>query len=97
MKMVLRSLYLDPEIDGLLDARAEDEGITKAELMRRFLADGLARPSTTAAALIAKVEAVGRAAKAEATRARDAKPAKPAAKDKIIEIPKRRAVASNRR
>lgn len=44
--MVLRSLYLDPLMDGALDSRAEEEGITKAELMRRFLADGLRRPAT---------------------------------------------------
>jgi len=44
--MVLRSLYLDPKLDTALGSRAEAEGITKAELMRRFLTDGLARPAT---------------------------------------------------
>ena len=46
MAMVLRSLYLDPELDAELAARAEDEGTTKAELMRRFLVEGLGRPAT---------------------------------------------------
>jgi hypothetical protein len=96
MKMRLRSLYIDDETDDLLGFRAVDEGITKSELMRRFLKDGLARPSTSAATLIAKTEAAGRAAKADA--ARTAKPAKPAPKEKPVEVPRqRRAVASNRR
>ncbi len=44
--MVLRSMYLDPKIDAELAARAEDEGTTKADLMRRFLVEGLSRPAT---------------------------------------------------
>jgi hypothetical protein len=45
MTMVLRSLYLDPKLDAALAARAEHEGITKAELMRRFFTEGLERPA----------------------------------------------------
>jgi len=33
------SLYLDPEVDRALARRAAGEGITKAELIRRVLAD----------------------------------------------------------
>jgi hypothetical protein len=33
------SLYLDPQVDGALARRAAAEGITKAELIRRVLAD----------------------------------------------------------
>jgi Ribbon-helix-helix protein, copG family len=33
------SLYLDPGVDGALARRAAAEGITKAELIRRVLAD----------------------------------------------------------
>lgn len=43
--MVLRSMYLDPKMDAELAARAELEGVTKAELMRRYIEDGLARPA----------------------------------------------------
>ena len=39
-------MYLDPKIDAELAARAEDEGTTKADLMRRFLVEGLSRPAT---------------------------------------------------
>jgi hypothetical protein len=41
------SLYLDPEVDGALARRAAAEGITKAELIRRVLAqaaDARTRP-----------------------------------------------------
>jgi hypothetical protein len=47
MAMVLRSMYLDSRIDAELAARAEEEGTTKAELMRRFIDEGLSRPATT--------------------------------------------------
>lgn len=50
MAMVLRSIYLDPALDDALAGRAETEGTTKAELMRRFLVEGLARPATKYAA-----------------------------------------------
>lgn len=45
------SLYLDPEVDAALARLAEREGITKAELIRRSLADAAAaapRPRITA-------------------------------------------------
>lgn len=45
MAMVLRSIYLDPTLDAELAGRAEVEGVTKAELMRRFLVEGLERPA----------------------------------------------------
>ena len=32
------SLYIDPAVDRALDRRASEEGITKAELVRRVLA-----------------------------------------------------------
>ena len=45
MRKVLRSLYLDQEIDEALAARAEQERTTKAELMRAYIALGLNRPA----------------------------------------------------
>ena len=36
------SLYIDPEVDRALNRRASAEGITKAELVRRLLAAGVA-------------------------------------------------------
>lgn len=38
------SVYLDPEIDALLATRAKEEGITKAELIRRTLWAAVSRP-----------------------------------------------------
>ncbi|HWI22142.1 MAG TPA: CopG family transcriptional regulator [Baekduia sp.] len=38
------SLYLEPELDDALARRATDEGITKAELIRRTLAGAVQRP-----------------------------------------------------
>jgi hypothetical protein len=38
------SLYLDPELDAALAKRAEEEGLTKAELIRRTLAGAVHRP-----------------------------------------------------
>jgi ribbon-helix-helix CopG family protein len=35
------SLYLDPEVDGALSRRAAAEGVTKAELIRRVLAEAV--------------------------------------------------------
>ena len=35
------SLYIDPEVDRALERRAVLEGITKAELVRRVLADAV--------------------------------------------------------
>jgi hypothetical protein len=35
------SLYIDPEVDRALDRRAVAEGITKAELVRRVLAEAV--------------------------------------------------------
>jgi hypothetical protein len=35
------SLYIDPEVDMALERRATEEGITKAELVRRVLADAV--------------------------------------------------------
>jgi hypothetical protein len=46
------SLYLDPQIDGALARRAAAEGITKAELIRRVLAEAAkpgARPKPSKA------------------------------------------------
>jgi hypothetical protein len=37
------SLYIDPEVDRALARRAAAEGITKAELVRRTLAEAVAR------------------------------------------------------
>jgi hypothetical protein len=39
------SIYLDDELDRALAKRAADEGLTKAELIRRTLAGVVARPS----------------------------------------------------
>lgn len=38
------SLYLEPELDDALARRAADEGITKAELIRRTLTGAVQRP-----------------------------------------------------
>jgi hypothetical protein len=38
------SLYLDPDLDEALARRAADEGLTKAEFIRRTLAGVLSRP-----------------------------------------------------
>jgi hypothetical protein len=38
------SLYLDPDLDEALARRAADEGLTKAELIRRTLAAAMQRP-----------------------------------------------------
>jgi len=44
------SLYIEPEVDAALSRRAEAEGISKAELIRRALrvaANGAPRPRLT--------------------------------------------------
>lgn len=38
------SLYLPPELDEALARRAADEGLTKAELIRRTLEQAVLRP-----------------------------------------------------
>ncbi|WP_354700169.1 hypothetical protein DSM112329_00433 [Paraconexibacter sp. AEG42_29] len=38
------SLYLDPELDERLARRAEEEGLSKAEFIRRTLAGAVTRP-----------------------------------------------------
>jgi Ribbon-helix-helix protein, copG family len=38
------SLYLDRDLDEALARRAADEGLTKAELVRRLLAGAIQRP-----------------------------------------------------
>ena len=38
------SLYLEPDLDEALARRAADEGLTKAEFIRRTLAGALQRP-----------------------------------------------------
>lgn len=38
------SLYLDPDLDDALARRAADEGLTKAEFIRRTLAGAIQRP-----------------------------------------------------
>jgi Ribbon-helix-helix protein, copG family len=38
------SLYLDPDLDEALARRAADEGLTKAEFIRRTLAGAMSRP-----------------------------------------------------
>jgi hypothetical protein len=47
------SIYLDEELDHRLARRAADEGITKAEFIRRTLAGAVQRPQR------ARPEAVG--------------------------------------
>jgi Ribbon-helix-helix protein, copG family len=39
------SLYLDPDLDEALARRAADEGLTKAEFIRRTLAAAMQRPT----------------------------------------------------
>ena len=38
------SLYLEPDLDAALARRAADEGLTKAEFIRRTLAGAVQRP-----------------------------------------------------
>jgi hypothetical protein len=38
------SLYLDPDLDEALARRATDEGLTKAEFIRRTLAGAVQKP-----------------------------------------------------
>ena len=38
------SLYLDPDLDDALARRAADEGLTKAEFIRRTLAAAMQKP-----------------------------------------------------
>jgi hypothetical protein len=38
------SIYLDPDLDEALARRAADEGLTKAEFIRRTLAGAVQRP-----------------------------------------------------
>jgi hypothetical protein len=38
------SLYLDPDLDEALARRAADEGLTKAEIIRRTLAGAMQKP-----------------------------------------------------
>jgi Ribbon-helix-helix protein, copG family len=38
------SLYLDPQLDEALARRAAEEGVTKAELIRRTLSAAIQRP-----------------------------------------------------
>ena len=38
------SIYLDPDLDEALARRAADEGLTKAEFIRRTLAGAIQRP-----------------------------------------------------
>jgi ribbon-helix-helix CopG family protein len=38
------SLYLDPDLDEALARRAADEGLTKAEFIRRTLAAAMQKP-----------------------------------------------------
>ena len=47
------SLYLDPDLDEALARRAADEGLTKAEFIRRTLAAAMQKPKR------AKPQAVG--------------------------------------
>jgi hypothetical protein len=37
------SLYIEPEVDAALTRKAEAQGISKAELIRRLLAEGAAQ------------------------------------------------------
>jgi predicted transcriptional regulator len=41
--MVKTSIYIDADVDRALSRRAADEGTTKAALIRRALADAVAR------------------------------------------------------
>jgi hypothetical protein len=39
--MVLRTVYVDPDVDDQLRTQAVDRGLSKAELFRRYLAAGM--------------------------------------------------------
>ena len=59
------SLYLDPDLDEALARRAADEGLTKAEFIRRALTGALSRPPRV------KPEAVGLVKDGKESVARD--------------------------
>lgn len=46
------SLYLDDELDAKLARRAAEDGVTKAELIRRTLAGAVQRPSRARPTLV---------------------------------------------
>jgi hypothetical protein len=50
------SLYLDPDLDEALARRAADEGLTKAEFIRRTLAGAVQRPTRPKPRAIGVVE-----------------------------------------
>jgi hypothetical protein len=59
------SLYLDPDLDEALARRAADEGLTKAEFIRRALTGALSKPPRV------KPEAVALVKDGKASIARD--------------------------
>lgn len=50
------SVYLDPDLDEALARRAADEGLTKAEFIRRTLAGAVQRPKRPKPKAIGVVE-----------------------------------------
>lgn len=44
MPFITRNVYLDADLAGSLSSRASMEGVSEAELMRRFIDEGLAAP-----------------------------------------------------
>ena len=59
------SIYLDPDLDEALARRAADEGLTKAEFIRRALTGALSKPPRV------KPEAVALVKDGKASIARD--------------------------
>ena len=43
MAKVLRSIFVEPELDARLASQAEQEALTKSELIRRYCLEGLER------------------------------------------------------
>ena len=51
-RLVFRTIYVDPEVDASLRAKAASEGISKGLMFRRFLEAGLARANRSRTNLV---------------------------------------------
>lgn len=68
MPKILRTFFIEPELDARLAAQADRDGVPKSELIRRYCVDGLER-AVEAELTSPRAKA---ADQAYATRARDA-------------------------
>jgi hypothetical protein len=66
MPKILRTFFIEPELDARLAAQAERDGVPKSELLRRYCVEGLER------AVEAELHAPAAHRTSYTTRARDA-------------------------